>query len=109
MWRCNVCNYVWDADEAPPICPHCEATTAKFGRMSDKAVDEIERSRYANSLLLQLHLLMEQAIEVAEDGIDDNLDPRCAAIFEETLAAAENIQQRVKAEVQAHIGKGRWG
>lgn len=109
MWRCTVCNYIWDADEAPLTCPNCEAAAAKFTRLSDKAIDTIERSRFANSLLMHLHGLMEQAIEIAEDGIDDNLDPACVKIFAEMLDQAEHVQQLVLLELQAHMATGRWG
>ena len=109
MWRCKSCNYIWDDEEAPDSCPHCGAAAAQFGALSDKAADLIESSRFTNSLLMQLHLLMEQVIELAEDGIDDNLDPRCVNIFTLAMEQAEAMQQLVKAQLQEHAGKGKWG
>ena len=109
MWRCNACSYVWSGEEPPDTCPNCDAPKSKFGRLSDKAVEAIERAGFANSLLMQLHLLMDQVMDVAEDGLDDNLDPNCAKIFDQAFEQAQDLQQLVKAELQSHVGKGKWG
>jgi hypothetical protein len=52
---------------------------------------------------------MEQVMDIAEDGIDDNLDPGCVRIFKRALEQAEIVQQSVKAELQGHTKKGKWG
>ena len=109
MWRCGACGYVWDGEEPPERCPKCSAAREKFTEIDENGVELIERSRYTNSLHMQLALLMEQVMDVAEDGIDDNLDPACVKIFKRALAEAEIIQQSVKAELQGHMNKGKWG
>ena len=48
-------------------------------------------------------------MDVAEDGIDDNLDPDCVKIFAQALEQAEILQQSIKAELQGHMNKGKWG
>lgn len=107
MYRCTNCNYVADEDEPPGKCPSCGA--AKFTKLNEKAADLIERSRFSNNLLMQLHLVMDQVLDIAEDGLDENLDPGCTHIFQEAMGQAEELQQLVKAELQAHMGKGKWG
>ena len=109
MWRCSVCGYVWDGEEPPEACPKCEATTARFAALDDKAADIVDRSRFTNHLLIQLFAVLEQVIEIAEDGVDDNLDPGCVKIFERALEQAEVWQQSIKAELQGHVAKGKWG
>lgn len=109
MWRCEACGYIWDGDEAPDKCPKCGAPKEKFVALEDKAAELVERSRFTNSLHMQLAILMEQVMDVAEDGIDDNLDPGCVKIFKYALAQAEIIQQSVKAELQGHMKKSKWG
>jgi hypothetical protein len=52
---------------------------------------------------------MEQVMDIAEDGIDDNLDPGCVRIFKRALEQAEIVQQSVKAELRGHTNKGKWG
>jgi predicted nucleic acid-binding Zn-ribbon protein len=109
MWRCGACGYVWDNEEPPGDCPKCGASKGKFGKIEDKMMEMVERSRFTNNLLMNLFTLLEQAMDVAEDGIDDNLDPGCVKIFEKTLAETEILQQSIKAELQSHMGKGKWG
>jgi hypothetical protein len=109
MWRCGACNYIWDGEEPPDKCPKCGAPKERFVELEDKPMELIERSRFTNSLHMQLYLLMEQVMDVAEDGIDDNLDGGCVKIFKRALAEAEILQQSVKAELQGHMNKGKWG
>ena len=109
MWRCEACGYIWDGEEAPDKCPKCGAAKEKFTELEDKAMELVERSRFTNSLHMQLSILMEQVMDVAEDGIDDNLDPGCVKIFKRALEQAEIIQQSIKAELQGHMKKGKWG
>ncbi len=52
---------------------------------------------------------MKEVEEIAEAGIDDDLDPGCVAVFKRAREQAWTIGQSAKAEVQAHIGKGKWG
>jgi hypothetical protein len=77
--------------------------------LEDKAKDLIERSRFTNDLHMGLYLLLEQVMDVAEDGVDDNLDPNCVKIFKQALEQAEILQQSIKAELQGHMSKGKWG
>lgn len=109
MWRCNNCGYVWDGEEAPDECPKCGAPKEKFVQIEEKAAELIERSRFTNSLHMQLFGLLEQVMDIAEEGIDDNLDPNCVKIFERALGTAEALTQSIKAELQGHMNKGKWG
>jgi predicted nucleic acid-binding Zn-ribbon protein len=109
MWRCGSCGYVWDGEDPPDKCPKCGSAEAKFVQLDDKATDLVERSRFTNSLHMQLFTLLEQMMDIAEDGIDDNLDPNCIKIFKRAMEEAEILQQSIKAELQGHMNKGKWG
>jgi len=109
MWKCGSCGYVWDGEEPPDNCPKCGAAKERFAQLDDKAQELVDRSRFTNSLHMQLYVILEQAMDVAEDGIDDNLDPNCVKIFTKTLEQAEILQQSIKAELQGHMNKGKWG
>ena len=109
MWRCGVCGYVWDGEEPPDKCPKCKAAKEKFAKLEDKAMELVERSRFTNALHMSLATLLEQVIDIADDGIDDNLDPGCVKIFKQATEQAEILQQSIKAELQGHMGKGKWG
>lgn len=109
MWRCGACGLVWDGEGAPDVCPKCGAKVEKFAALDDKACELIDRSRFTNNLHMQLFSTLEQVMEIAEDGIDDNLDPGCVKIFERAMEQAEMLQQSIKAELQGHVNKGKWG
>ena len=109
MWKCGNCGYVWDGEEPPEQCPKCGAAREQYTALDEKAVELVDRSRFTNSLHMNLFALFEQVMEIAEDGIDDNLDPNCVKIFQRALDQAEVLQQSIKAELQGHMNKGKWG
>jgi rubredoxin len=109
MWQCNGCGYVWDGEEPPDKCFKCESAKAGFAELEDKAMERVDSSRFTNSLHMHLYSLLEQVMEVAEDGIDDNLDPSCVKIFTNAMWQADILQQSIKAELQSHMKKGKWG
>ncbi len=109
MWRCGACGYIWDGEEPPEKCPKCGAARDRFTELDEKAIELIDRSRFTNSLHMQLYGLLEQVLDIAEDGIDDNLDPGCVRIFERASEQAQILQQSIKAELQGHMNKGKWG
>ena len=109
MWECGSCGYIWDGDEPPDRCPKCNARKEKFVKLEDQAMELVERSRYTNSLHMHLYALLEQVADIAEDGVDDNLDPGCVKIFKKAVEQAEILQQSIKAELQGHMKKGKWG
>ncbi|HOK70575.1 MAG TPA: rubredoxin, partial [Bacillota bacterium] len=79
-----------------------------FSEVDDKETELIRRSRYTNDLHCRLIALMEQVEEIAEAGIDDDLDPGCVAVFKRAREEAWIIGQSAKAEIRAHIAKGKW-
>lgn len=108
-WRCSVCGYIHDGDQPPEKCPNCGAPREKFERLPDDKAQLIERSRFTNDLHVQLQSLLRKVSDVAEKGVKDNLDPRCLEIFTQAREMAWMMRQRSKAEVQTHVGKGKWG
>ena len=46
---------------------------------------------------------------VCKDGIKDNLDPNCVAVFNKALAHSYEIMKLSMTEMQGHMGKGKWG
>lgn len=109
MWRCGVCGYIYDGSEAPDKCPKCGSPKEKFAKVEDAGAQLIERSRRTNNLHAQLITLMGEVLCLAEKGIEDNLDPPCVDIFKKAKDAAWSLRQMSKAEIQGHVGKGKWG
>ena len=109
MWECGSCGYIWDGDEPPDRCPKCNAKKERFTKLEDKAMELVVRSRYTNSLHMHLYSLLEQVVDMADEGVDDNLDPGFVKIFKKAVNQAEVLQQSIKAELQGHVKKGKWG
>lgn len=108
-WRCQVCGYVYDGEAAPEKCPKCGAPQDKFTQIPEEEAGLIERSRLTNQLHMELGCLMGKVQKIAEQGIADNLDPGCVTVFRKALQSAVEVLQSVKAEIQTHISKGKWG
>lgn len=109
MFKCSVCNFVYEGADAPDRCPKCGAPKEKFVHLSDEAADKIQRSRFTNDLHMELKTLLDTVVEVAEQGIEDNLDPPCVKIFTDAKAVALELGQKVKAELEGHMKKDKWG
>lgn len=108
-WRCQVCGYVHDGNEAPERCPKCGAPREKFVEIDADAADLIERSRKSNGLLCSLISLSEDLLALADAGIEDNLDPTCVQLYKQLRSKATELRQAAKAEIAAHMSKGKWG
>ncbi len=109
IWRCTVCGYVFDGAEAPDKCPKCGAPKEKFEEIAGEAAELIERSRHTNDLHMKLTTFLRKVEWVSESGIEDNLDPGCLAIFKKAKEQAAELRQMIKAELQTHMKKGKWG
>lgn len=108
-WKCTVCGYVYEGVEPPEKCPKCGAPRDKFSRLSDQEEQLITRSRLSNYLHMRALVLLQELLEIAEKGIADNLDPGCYKIFTEEREFALKTIQKIKAELEAHMKKGKWG
>ncbi|MGD8398165.1 MAG: rubredoxin [Anaerolineae bacterium] len=109
MWRCSNCGLIWPGEDVPDTCPKCGASTRRFEAVDARSADLIERAKYTNSLHMNLYALLEQVMALAEEGIEDNLDPGCVRVFAQASDQAEVLQQAILAELQTHATKGKWG
>lgn len=108
-YKCSVCQYVFDGETPPDKCPRCQAPKEKFVALSPEQVTLVDRSRVTNALHMELTTTLSRARSLAEAGIKDNLDPNCVAIFTRVKNEAELMTQFIKAEIEVHVGKGKWG
>lgn len=108
-WKCTVCAFIYDGNAPPEKCPNCGAPKEKFERLTDDKAQLIERSRFTNGSHVELIALLMKVSEIAQKGIDDNLDPRCLQIFTQAKQMADLVAQRSRTEIQSHISKGKWG
>jgi rubredoxin len=109
MWECSECGYVHEGEWAPDRCPRCEAGKAAYMALDAEDVERIQRASFANSLHMHLFSLLEDARDIADAGVEDNLDPRCVAIFQEVESFATQLQHKISAELASHMEEGKWG
>ena len=109
MWKCGVCGYVFDGDQAPEKCPKCGAPREQFTDLAGEKAELVDRSRYTNQLLAAVMGFGEELMIIGADGIEDNLDPTCVKLFQYVEKAGLEMMQMAKAEIEAHISRGKWG
>jgi len=109
MFKCTVCGFIFDGEEAPAACPKCGAPKEKFTALPDADAQKIERSRLTNSLHMQLLTILEEVENLAEQGVQDDLDPGCVKVFERAQKDAYELVQAIKAELAGHMTRGKWG
>ncbi|MEK6680895.1 MAG: rubredoxin-like domain-containing protein [Nitrospirota bacterium] len=108
-WKCGICGYIHDGENAPEKCPKCGAPKEKFEKLTDDSARLIDKSRFTNLLHQRLASALDELTAISDKGIADNLDPGCVDIFKKAKAEAFIISQMIKAEIQTHISKGKWG
>ena len=108
-WKCGVCGFVHDGDAAPGVCPKCGAAAEKFALLDEKAAGLVERSRRTNTLHCRLVNLGRKVEKVCKEGIEDNLDPACVAVFQKSLQHSYEMMKLSMTEMAAHVAKGKWG
>jgi rubredoxin len=108
LWVCSVCGYVHEGEEAPEVCPKCGAPKEAFERMSEDAAKKIYDSDRTNDIHMEIVKLAMKIKDLAKEGVELNLDPGCVSVFQKAHDEAWIIKQRSKAEIETHVGKGKW-
>jgi len=108
LFKCSVCGFVHEGDNAPEKCPKCGAPKEKFVELTAEEAEKIRMSDRTNSIHMQIVRLAEKIISLSEEGIEINLDPPCVALFKDAVKEATIIKQRSKAEMAGHMSKGKW-
>ena len=109
LFRCGVCGYVHDGDDAPDKCPKCGAPKEQFSEITGSDASLIEKSRRTNEYHIAISGLYAKVARWAQIIKDENLDPDCTAIAERVLKDTHETIQSIKAELEAHMKKGKWG
>lgn len=108
LFRCGVCGFIYEGEEAPDICPKCGAPKEKFVILTNEDADKIYKSDRTNDIHMELVTLTTKIVELCKEGIEINLDPPCVMDFEKAKDEAWIIKQRAKAEIESHMKKGKW-
>lgn len=108
LWKCTVCGFVSEGAEAPEKCPKCGAPKDKFTALTEEEANKVYSSDRTNDIHMEIINLAMAIAELAEEGLEINLDPPCVALFKQAKEEAWIIKQRSKAELAGHVGKGKW-
>lgn len=108
LWKCSVCGYIHEGDQAPEACPKCGAPKEKFIQLSDEEAEKIYKSDRTNDIHMKIINLAGKIAALAQEGIDLDLDPPCVALFKNAVKESWILKQRSKAELEGHMKKGKW-
>lgn len=106
LFKCSVCGYV--SEGVPEKCPKCGVGADKFEELSSEAAEKIFRSDRTNAIHMEVITLAEKIIALSQEGIVDDLDPKCVAAFTQAKNEAWVIKQRCKTELAGHMNLGKW-
>lgn len=108
LWKCNVCGYIHEGDQAPDTCPKCGAPKEKFSALSSMDADKITMADRTNTIHMEIAAGADRLSALCREGIELNLDPPCVSLFEKALAELRVIKQRCKAEIEGHVNRAKW-
>ncbi|WP_378954802.1 rubredoxin-like domain-containing protein [Pelosinus sp. sgz500959] len=108
LFKCSVCNFMHEGEGPYDTCPKCGAGSEKFVELSAEAADKVYQSERTNDIHMEIIALTDKIIKLSLEGIELNLDPNCVSILQKAVAEGYVIKQRAKAELEGHIGKGKW-
>jgi len=108
LFKCSVCGYIHEGNEAPDSCPKCGAPKEQFVALSEDDAKKVYASNRTNDIHMSIIKLAMEMEELSKEGIEINLDPPCVSVFQHAVDEAWVIKQRSKAEIAGHVGKGKW-
>lgn len=108
LWKCSVCGYMHEGDQAPDFCPKCGAPAEKFSALVEEDAKKVYDSDRTNDIHMEIAQLAMKIEALAKEGIEINLDPPCVDLFKKAVHEAWVIKQRSKAEIAGHMSRGKW-
>lgn len=108
LFKCSVCNYIYEGDEVLDKCPMCGAPREKMEELSEEVANKIYRADLTNGFHMDIIGMATSIIALCEDGIEDELDPMCVNVFTKAKDLAWEIKQLSKAELSNHVRKEKF-
>lgn len=105
MWKCNTCGRI--SENKIDVCPKCGQKT--FTELTKEQEKLVKKSRITNDIHAEIISLLSGVLELSEVGIEENLDPPCVVLFNKQKKFCEEIIPSIKAELETHMKKGKWG
>ena len=108
MFKCSVCGYIHEGNEAPEKCPKCDSPKEVYVALTEEEAKKVAMSERTNDIHMEIINLATKIEELAKEGIEINLDPPCVSVFERAKAEARVMKQRSKAEIAGHASRNKW-
>lgn len=108
MWRCEVCGYLHEGEEAPDICPKCGAPKEKFELLDEDEAEMMRDALATREKYAQIYDHLEAINTIAQEGIDLNLDEGCNEIFAKTQSDTETMRKTLKEALAGHADECIW-
>lgn len=108
LFKCTICGYVYEGEQAPEVCPKCKQGADKFAELSAEEAQLIYNSDRTNDIHAEIIELAGRIAALCDEGIALNLDPKCVYAFSDDKNEAWVIKQRSKAELAGHMKLGKW-
>ncbi len=108
LFKCTICGYVYEGEQAPEVCPKCKQGADKFAELSAEEAQLIYTSDRTNDIHAEIIELAGRIAALCDEGIALNLDPKCVIAFSDDKNEAWVIKQRSKAELAGHVKLGKW-
>ncbi|MEM4896458.1 MAG: rubredoxin, partial [Ignisphaera sp.] len=67
LWKCQMCNFVFEGPQPPDRCPKCGAPKEQFRQLSEQEAGLVTRSRRSNYLHMRALTLLRELLTVAEE------------------------------------------
>ena len=108
LFKCSVCGYIHEGEDAPELCTKCGAPKEKFAELTEEEANKIYKADRTNDIHMEIVSLASRIVELCEEGINIDLDPPCVKDFINAKDEAWIIKQRAKAEIETHMKRGKW-
>jgi rubredoxin len=108
LWKCSVCGYLHEGNEAYEKCPKCGASKEQSVALTEEESKKIFESDRTNDIHMEIIKLSMKIKDLAKEGIKINLDDSCVSLFKQAHDESWIIKERSKAELASHASKGKW-
>lgn len=108
LFKCDVCGFIHEGEQPPATCPKCGVGPEHFKLLSEEETNKIFLADRTNDIHFELITLLDRMLVLCNEGIQLNLDANCVKDFQAAKDELWTIKGRSKAELAAHVSKGKW-
>ncbi len=108
LWRCEVCGYLHEGGEAPEYCEKCGAPQEKFVLLDEEEGEMMRDAMRTREQYQRIFALLSEVLDVAQAGIELDMDEGCNSIFNKTIEEVSGVHQMIKDELAGYAQQCVW-